>query len=327
MKQQNQDSGHLESLKRWAAARFPEYRLMPKMLGGKYGLVLLFEAISKDSIPYRFAAKMVRPESLPLERGPEYMALFEREIGLWLRVPQHTHVLPALSIALVELAEHGAVPAVLMSYADDTLESWTSPDKRPSLVLRLAALAEACHGLQWLRAHGVEGHGDLKPDNILLVNRFERRLRLLASTRLRSRMGEHLERGRPREGDLARVAPLSGSGATRRQVCAGGQRRILAWRHRRGAARRLPSGGRPQAHDRGPQRHARSLDRRRLDEVGTGRSEGARRSRDAVAPRPHRICAAQPERGAPQSRGSHARLRRRGFPSWARSRSVAHVCR
>jgi serine/threonine protein kinase len=49
---------------------------------------------------------------------------------------------------------------------DGSLKSWISSDDYTTGD-RLWALAQTCHGLSWVYSRGIEGHGDLKPDNIL----------------------------------------------------------------------------------------------------------------------------------------------------------------
>src|SRR6516162_1535985 len=92
---------------------------------------------------------------------------------LWLGFPPHHHVLPALGLDFMrppkELERQlETVPLVRMPYCECSLAAWLKNNDAIPLVDRLIALAQVCAGLEWLYKHGLQGHGDLKPDNILL---------------------------------------------------------------------------------------------------------------------------------------------------------------
>jgi hypothetical protein len=55
-----------------------------------------------------------------------------------------------------------------MPICDGTLADWiVNPLAEITLPNRLLAIAQLCNGLAWLYQHGIEGHGDLKPSNVL----------------------------------------------------------------------------------------------------------------------------------------------------------------
>lgn len=92
---------------------------------------------------------------------------------LWLNIPPHHHVLPALGLDLAppprELAtQFEVLPLGRMPFCEGSLTAWVKDQAFVPPVDRLIALAQVCSGLQWLYAHGLQGHGDIKPDNILL---------------------------------------------------------------------------------------------------------------------------------------------------------------
>jgi len=137
---------------------------------GTYGCVWILEL--PTSGPRRVAYKGLDPErnfATPAERQ-----LFEREIGIWMRLPHHRCVLPALNLefapgdARLEFPseKEPAIPLVAMRCMNGSLKEWVSSADY-SEADRLWALAQACHGLSWVYSQGIEGHGDLKPDNIL----------------------------------------------------------------------------------------------------------------------------------------------------------------
>ena len=163
------------SLHSWLETRFPRYSVEGAPIHGTYGLVFVMHAEDARTSPRRFALKTVDPARLS-KRSPEFVrALFERELQLWLRIPSHQNVLPALGLEFASpppdiAALWPLLPLVRMPYCDGSIREWT---ERPELVPvedRLLALAQTCNGLMWLYEYGIEGHGDLKPDNLLRRN-------------------------------------------------------------------------------------------------------------------------------------------------------------
>jgi len=160
----------VEVLESWLRKRWLDYE-PTRHMQGTYGLVFVLEAKKSNVFPQRFCVKTLNPEKLK-PGGRDLKRLFEREMRLWLDIPHHYHVLPALGLEFAsstDLAgEFEVLPLVRMPFCDASLSACLKGEINMSLVDRLITLAQICSGLRWLYEHGIQGHGDLKPDNILL---------------------------------------------------------------------------------------------------------------------------------------------------------------
>jgi len=165
----------VDVLRSWLSLRFPEYEPTGH-IEGTYGIVLILEAkeATRGNVyPLKFCVKTWNPAKLK-PTGHDLGGLFEREMRLWLSIPFHYHVLPALGLELSpppeELANQFEVlPLVRMPFCDFSLSACVKGDMAMPTSDRLMILAQTCSGLEWLYLNGLqEGHGDLKPDNILL---------------------------------------------------------------------------------------------------------------------------------------------------------------
>jgi serine/threonine protein kinase len=144
------------------------------LIQGTYGLVWILESDRPSVWPRAFAVKTYDPGK-PTTVELDVRVLFERELALWLRVPTHRNVLSALGLELASINsgnESGSegsvtVPFVRMPRMDYSLDQWAVA-VNPTFEERLVALAQLCSGLSWLYKHGIQGHGDLKPQNVLL---------------------------------------------------------------------------------------------------------------------------------------------------------------
>jgi serine/threonine protein kinase len=169
----------IELLEVWLQQRWSTHRPTRHMVG-TYGLVFVLEAKATNITPEKFCIKTINPAKWePGDRN--VTTLFEREMRLWLKVPHHSHVLPALGLEFVPVPKDmglglDVLPLVRMPFCETTLSACIK-NERMSLPDRIISLAQICSGLQWLYAHGLQGHGDLKPDNIL-VSDVRRRLAL-----------------------------------------------------------------------------------------------------------------------------------------------------
>jgi len=97
---------------------------------------------------------------------------------MWLALPPTWNVVPALGFdeAILPLNNAGAtcrLPVMRMPRLTGSLDSWVGNESL-SVEDRLVALAQAFNGLIFLYEHGFEGHGDLKPSNILFTDLRER---------------------------------------------------------------------------------------------------------------------------------------------------------
>lgn len=131
--------------------------------------------LAANTHPPRFALKGFNPDKARKAPQGDARALFEREIGKWLRVGLHLSVLPALGLELVPPDGHlrhatrtePGYPLVRMPFVERTMADLIG-DPRPSMGERLSALAQLSNGLSWIYEQGISGHGDLKPENVLL---------------------------------------------------------------------------------------------------------------------------------------------------------------
>ncbi len=167
----------VEALYSWLRQRWENYEPI-KHIEGTYGLVFILEARETDVSPRKCCVKTLNPAKLK-PGARDLKALFEREMRLWLSIPFHYNVLPALGLEFApppkEFADQFEVlPLMRMPFCDGSLAAWVKDQATVPPVDRLIALAQACSGLQWLYKHGLQGHGDLKPDNILLSDLRER---------------------------------------------------------------------------------------------------------------------------------------------------------
>jgi hypothetical protein len=99
---------------------------------------------------------------------------------MWIRLPDHVNVLRAGALKLSRFpvpnpsTSNGIqwleIPLIQMERMDGCLSEWVE-NKAYSLPDRLSALAQAFNGLAHLYANGIEGHGDLKPSNLLFTDK------------------------------------------------------------------------------------------------------------------------------------------------------------
>jgi hypothetical protein len=151
-----------------------DYQVEGEPRAGTFGQVWVMAATSPYMTPQRSAWKTVNPQKLVDTQGEELVPIFEREMRLWLHLPYHPNVLPALGIDVARLPEWvdpriQRLPLVRMPYCESNLRTWIGSPL--TMEDRLTALCQLANGLQWLYDHGIEGHGDLKPENILVSQR------------------------------------------------------------------------------------------------------------------------------------------------------------
>ena len=173
MPQQSSDDAMMSALRLYLDLRGSRYT-PTKQIEGTYGLVFVMETAETNVFPARWCAKTINPEKFSNKR--DIVALFKREMRLWLNIPPHYHVCPALGLDFMRPprefeSQFEMVPLVRMPYCENNLSDWVKNQEVVPMVDRLIALAQVCSGLHWLYKHGLQGHGDLKPDNVLVEDR------------------------------------------------------------------------------------------------------------------------------------------------------------
>jgi serine/threonine protein kinase len=169
-----------QALREWLERRFDGYSLEAEPKKGTYGIVFFLTSKSPHICPRSFAVKTVDPEKIAEGLKKNEDEVLRREFRMWLALPQSYNVLPALGFDIATLSESTQnksidLPVMRMPRMKGSLKEWITkptPDQIPD---RLIALSQALNGLQYLYDHGFQGHGDLKPDNLLyddLRNRF-----------------------------------------------------------------------------------------------------------------------------------------------------------
>lgn len=160
-------SDYIASVRSWLEARF-ESSSVEDVKNGTYGIVFI---LKNDTSGHRFAAKLYDPGKTMPALAPTQATLFKREIGLWLHLPNHLNVMPIDKLEIATgLGEPwpSETPVVLMPFMEASLSSWIQQADTVPASDRQLALAHLCNGLAWCYANGIDGHGDLKPDNILI---------------------------------------------------------------------------------------------------------------------------------------------------------------
>jgi serine/threonine protein kinase len=155
----------------WLVNHFHNYTVDPDPLAGTYGLIWFLTTRMEGANPKGFAVKTIAPERLNIEKSRFDADYLRREFRIWLDLPQSLNVLPALGFDVATLEIEGdanplELPVMRMPRRSGSLEKWVGSQSY-SDEDRLVALAQAFNGLLCLYLHGIEGHGDLKPSNIL----------------------------------------------------------------------------------------------------------------------------------------------------------------
>lgn len=150
-----------------------DYELVEEPIQGTYGQVLIFRHGR-----HSFALKTLKAAALTGENADADPEVFAREFRIWLNLKPHPNIVGALETKneTVHLPALGPkrIPTLRMRVFDGTVEDWIDGRVEVSQLQKLISLLEAVKGLQALYSSGIEGHGDLKPTNILYTNLWER---------------------------------------------------------------------------------------------------------------------------------------------------------
>ena len=153
----------------WLERHYHDYEVSADPLEGTYGLIWFLSGKSGNS--GSFAVKTLAPERLAVAKTRIDAEYLRREFRIWLALPHTYNVLPALGFDIATLCSDESensvqLPVMRMPRRLGTLKDWINSEDY-SYEDRLVALAQAFNGLLYLYEHDIQGHGDLKPSNIL----------------------------------------------------------------------------------------------------------------------------------------------------------------
>jgi serine/threonine protein kinase len=150
---------------------FPDHSIGDP-IEGTYGQVWILSLGDRADLAVKTVMMPERKETTKDE-----LEIFERELTISLMLPRHFNVVPIFGFVthphLFYPNEDGAavfVSALKMGAMHGCLDDWVSDPHAATLENRLIAAAQAATGLQHLYMSGFEGHGDIKPSNLLYAD-------------------------------------------------------------------------------------------------------------------------------------------------------------
>lgn len=164
-----------QDLKNWLVEKYHDYDLDPEPLHGTYGLIWFLKSKHANSYSDTIALKTLAPERLNDLETQEDITYLRKEFEMWLNLPDHRNVVQATRFDTAHLTSGDqkkgmiSLPVMLMPRMTGSLQEWVD-NSAFSMEDRLIALAQSLNGLLHLYKHKFEGHGDLKPSNILYRN-------------------------------------------------------------------------------------------------------------------------------------------------------------
>ncbi len=169
----------VDKLREWIEHKFHDYAIDGAPVKGTYGLIWFIKAKQDNIFPQTRALKTLNPDDLIDSGNLQDVDYLKREFRMWLELPPTYNVisgiklyiarLPITQVAFERETSFIELPVMVMERMEGDLKSWISNDKF-GMTDRLFALAQAFNGLNYLYSHGIEGHGDLKPENFLYTN-------------------------------------------------------------------------------------------------------------------------------------------------------------
>jgi len=155
-------------------SKYPDLIFADSPIHGTYGLVWLARDSRTDQA---LAFKTLDFDREDVSLASQDLAYLQREFRKWMKLPPSRNILSALGYDLIYMEVDGAklsdIPVMRMKGMAGSLESWIGNDAY-SYAERLSATLQLFSGLEDLYNAGIEGHGDLKPSNILYTSLSDR---------------------------------------------------------------------------------------------------------------------------------------------------------
>jgi serine/threonine protein kinase len=166
----------IDSLREWITLKFNDYVIDGTPVNGTYGLIWFIKAKESNVHPQARALKTLNPDDLTDLSNLQDVVYLEREFRMWMELKPTYNVINPTNLYFAHLPTIRAtsnkilkLPVMMMARMKGDLRSWVGNEKF-GIIDRLLALAQAFNGLLCLYSNGIEGHGDLKPENFLYCN-------------------------------------------------------------------------------------------------------------------------------------------------------------